>query len=252
MNKMFLKDNKGFSLIELIVTVLITALLMLGVLTFMTTSRNVYQGVNTSATLQEEAMTVERVLSEFIMEAKPGYASDGSLLVASYGYDKNVSAQVTVDTETETRTLDVFWINAKENKYDAEGVSGSSDDDSLYFFVFDHTDNKLRYCKIDSVEPNKYVGNGIDTASDDQARIKADGINKIKADCYGSNEKFSMIAEHLETMELKKTVAQADGTDLVILGIKYEYLGKSYTDTLTVVTRNQNVHTTPEPDPDEG
>ena len=62
-------NNKGLSLIELIVSVLITGILMTAVAMFISTSRNVYMTVNKSATLQEESLTVERVVSEYLMEA---------------------------------------------------------------------------------------------------------------------------------------------------------------------------------------
>lgn len=242
-------NNKGFSLVELIVVVLVTSILMFGVMTFMTTSRKAYEAVNTSARLQEEALTVERVLSEFIMEAKPGYDSAGSQLSEAFGYDANFTFTATIGTETKSRTTDVFWINAKENKYDPEGVSGTSSADALYLFVLDHGDQKLRYSKIETNEPQKYVGNGVDNAVDDQIRITGDGKTKIISDCYGTNAKFSLIAEHINKMELKKVVTQADGTDLLIIGLEYEYIGKTYTDTLTVVTRNKNAHVAA-PDPD--
>jgi len=249
MKKKFVMDNKGFSLVELIVVVLVTSILMLGVITFMTSSRKVYEAVNTSARLQEEALTVERVLSEFIMEAKPGYDSAGTQVVESYGYDMNFAFTATVGSETNSRMTDVLWINARENKYDPEGVSGASSTDALYLFVLDHNDQKLRYCKIETNEPQKYVERGVDNSTEDEIRITGDGKTKIISECYGTNAKFSLIAEHIQSMELKKVVGQPDGTDLLVIGVEYEYIGKTYTDTLTVVTRNKNAHIAA-PDPD--
>ncbi len=113
--KNIMNDNKGFSLVELIVTVLITAILMIAVVAFISSSRTMYQTVNTSATLQEEAITAERVFTEAFMEAK------------TYKYQANVSLATGSVT-------DVLWIKAKENA----PISGDTNtDDSVYFYVID-------------------------------------------------------------------------------------------------------------------
>lgn len=207
-------DNKGFSLVELIVTVLVTSLLMLGVLSFVSTSRSAYQVVVTSATLQEEAMTVERVLNEKIQEAK------------KHGFDDQVSLGG-------TKKVDVFWVITKDEE---------STGDSCYFFVFDKDDNKLRYCRADA------TGDYVDPASSDSVNTK--GSTLISNQCYGSRLKYSLIADHVASMVGLPTVERADGTDLVLLKFTYEYMGKDYTNTLTAVTRNMNRSTTPDPDPD--
>ncbi len=216
MNKTIMNDNKGFSLVELIVTVLVTSVLMLGVIAFVSSSRTAYQVVNTSATLQEEAITVERVFSEMIMEAK------------SYGFDEDVPL-------TSGKTVDVFWVTARDNE------NGSSD--SVYFFVFDDEDNNIRYCK--GTNPNDCV------VKADEDSVQTPGITLINNQCYGTKKKFSLISEHVTSMSMvKPSVQRADGTDLVVLNLTYEYMGKTNTSTITAVTRNKNrAATTPTPDP---
>ena len=219
MKKRMKMNNKGFSLVELIVTVLVTAILMLGVIAFIGSSRTAYQIVNTSATLQEESMTVERVLSEMIMEAK------------SYGFDEDVNLG--------TNTVDVFWVTAVNN----EAASG----DCVYFFVFDESDNKLRYCK--GTNPTECVMKA------DEDSVLTTGINLIKNQCYGTKQKFSLVAEHVTAFSMvKPSVERADGKDLVVLNISFEYMGKTNTNTITAVTRNKNraaVTVTPTGDPDD-
>ena len=206
MKNILLRNNKGFSLVELIVTVLVTSILMLGVIAFISSSRTAYQVVSTSATLQEESMTVERVFSEMIMEAK------------SYGFDEDVNLGG-------GKTVDVFWVTARENE------TGTSD--CVYFFVLDTDDNKIRYCK--GTNPTDCV------IKADEDSVQTAGITLINNQCYGSKQKFSLIAEHVTSMSMvKPSVERADGTDLVVLNISYEYIGKTNTDTITAVTRNKN------------
>lgn len=208
-----INDDKGFSLVELIVTVLVTAILMLGVVAFISSSRAAYQTVSTSAILQEETMTVERVLSEMIMEAK------------SYGFDENVDLGG-------GKTVKVFWVTAKNN----EAGTG----DCVYFFVLDTADNKLRYCK--GSHPTDCV------VKADTNSVLNPGINLINNQCYGTKQKFSLIAEHITDMSMvKPSIEKADGTDLVVLNLSFEYLGKTNNNTITAVTRNKNRVVTPTP-----
>ncbi len=201
-NNTMLKNNKGFSLVELIVVVLITGILMMAVGVFMSTSRAAFITVHISATLQEEAMTVERVLSEYMMEA------------FDYGLEEDVSITGT------SYKADVLWILAKEN----DGVSGAKD--PIYFFVRDREKNELRFCK------------GEDGMAGDSG-IASEGNTKIKDNCYGTKEKFSLVAEHIKSIAINKSKHQADGTDLVVLEIEYNYLDTDYTNVITIVTRNK-------------
>ena len=123
--KKLINDNKGFSLIELIVTVLITAILMIAVVAFISSSRTIYQTVNTSATMQEEAITAERVFTEVFMEAK------------AYKFETGVDLYSGVDT-------DVIWTQSRENN---PASGDASTIDSVYCFVIDKTNNEIRYYK---------------------------------------------------------------------------------------------------------
>ncbi|MCR5205806.1 MAG: prepilin-type N-terminal cleavage/methylation domain-containing protein [Lachnospiraceae bacterium] len=211
-----IKDNNaGFSLIELIVSVLITGILMMAVGLFMSTSRTAYQTVSTSAKLQEEAMTVERVMSEYIKEAQ------------KYGLDEGL-----VISGTE---VDVFWVKAKENE-------GTSIAPSVYFFVHDKTKKNIRYYKGEEADVEETTGT-----------VTTGGIAHLATGVFGASEKYSLVASNVESMEKKSFVQRADGTDLICLKLTYSYLDKTYSDTLTAVTRNKN--RTPssfEPEPDPG
>lgn len=199
-----MKDNRGLSLIELIVTVLITSILMLAVGLFVSTSRSAYQTVNISSTLQEESMTVERVISEALMEARNYDFLDGT---GPYGSS-------------------VLWIRALDN-------DSSSDDMCVSFFVFDKNDKQLRFCKGDETMLDK-------NETTDQYEISLLGLAKIQNDCFGSNKKYHLVADHIESFVLKSKVERADGTgDLVSIECSFEYLSNSFTSNIAAVTRNK-------------
>ena len=200
-NKKLKNDNQGFSLVELIVVVLITGILMLAVTMFLSTSRSAYQTVNISATIQEESMTVDRVLQEYIMEAK----SHGNLTADDLG----------------ASGATIFWVTAPDNT----GNTG----DCVYFFVLDLATEVLKYCKGKT--------NWIQT----DGSLSAAGRQAVNLLCYGDNEKYSMVAEHVKSITVKKTKTnKSDGTDLICLALNYEYAGKEFVNTLTVTTRNKN------------
>ena len=218
MNNKIINDNKGFSLVELIVTVLITAILMLAVVAFISSSRTMYQTVNRSATLQEEAITAERVFTEAFMEAKE--------------YKREIGVDLSAGVDT-----DVIWIRARENE------DPTSTDDSIYCFVIDKTANQIRYYK-DSDVTDMIVGGSLSN----------DGKDKLKTACFGNNAKYCVISKNVKSVDLK-SISRSDGKDLVCMEIIFEYSSKEYTENITVVTRNLThtpaVTTSPSPEPSE-
>ena len=71
--------DAGFSLIEMVVTVLITSILMLAVGLFMSSSNSIYQTVGTSSKLQEESLSASNFLNEILIESvNIAYSPDSS------------------------------------------------------------------------------------------------------------------------------------------------------------------------------
>lgn len=215
-----IQDNRGFSLVELIVVVLITGILMLAIMTFLSSSRSMYQTVSTSATLQEEALTTERVISEYLMEA------------SDYNFSNtNVSVGTTV--------TDIFWIKAKENEATS---SDPSKQYSIYYFVLDKASGKLKYYK------DKYNENHLIDASGNVINT-----NKLKDECFGTKEKYSVVANYVKSISVS-TISRADRKNLICMTITYNYAGKDFVSNITAVTRNEkdpDAVTTPSDTPDE-
>ncbi len=211
-------NNKGFSLIELIVTVLITAVLMIGVIAFISTSRSAYQTVNVSSTLQEETITVKRILSEYITEAK------------RYGFQKNVN-----DIDGSSGDVTVLWVVARDTESD-------TNPDCSYFFALDTADKKLRYCT-----------GAASLCPENQTVLTDDAKEQISNECFDDDvkKKYSVIGEHVESMEKGGVAQRYDGTDLIAIKLVYRYpdgSGPKYIDEITVVTRNR-LRATPTPTP---
>ncbi len=208
--KSLIYNNEGFSLVELIVVVLITGVLMLAVVAFISTSRSAYQKVNTSATMQEEAISVERILSEYIMEA------------VDCGYEANLPLS--------DRNVDVFWVKTKESDTTATGYN-SLKPYSIYCFVLDKTKERIMYTR--DVSENKGVIDGI-------GKISPVGVSQIETDCTGENAKYHLIGNHITNLKPTR-YSRGDGTELICLNLTYSYMGTEYTSTVTASTRNKAV-----------
>lgn len=212
-NNTLSNNNMGFSLVELIVSVLITGILMMAVAMFMSTSRSAYMAVNKSAVLQEESMVVERVLSEYLMETTYYNLQE----------DKIIDIYNSSDVKTGSVSVDVLTIKARENEDDTSAYF-------LYCFVLDKSENILRYGKI-SASTGNYDSDGLTN----------DGLKALGEVCYGpdkSLEKYSLIAEYITGWTCSSLEADSGNTDFIALEISYQYLDNDYTDRITIATRN--------------
>lgn len=67
--KNYMASNGGYSLVELIVTVLISGVVMLAVMGFLTSGLNHFRNVNSESLLQMESQMTELFVTELIQEA---------------------------------------------------------------------------------------------------------------------------------------------------------------------------------------
>ncbi len=112
------KNNKGFTMIELIVSIAIFGVLSLGIVNFMTTGVGLFSTVNTGLSLQYESQTAMAQLQEYIIDC-------------NYSIDWND------DTDT------LVIVNAFENSANTDDT-----DYTTHTFKFDNTDKTLYYSKL--------------------------------------------------------------------------------------------------------
>ncbi len=113
-------DNSGFSLVELIVSILIMSVIAGIVVALITSSQITYNEVKTEAVVQGEAETVRSFINEIAIEAK----KCGKAPVGASG-DKCI------------------WFYAPDNTSVTRGVY------SYYFILHEKADQVLRYAKYD-------------------------------------------------------------------------------------------------------
>lgn len=201
--KNFKEDNRGLSLVELIVTVLITGILMTAVGFFISFSRVTYQDVATSAKLQEEALTVDKVISEALMESEswgiiPSYevtATKGSLI------GTNVDCQI-------------LWVVARNN-------TDNSQDRKCYYFILEKPTGILRYCVDDASTINSTTNTILDETN--------------VTDAVG--DKYKLVANNLTSITLLSDPV-AGGSKTVFLKCSFEFLGETFTSNISAQSRN--------------
>ena len=222
MNTELKSNDQGFSLVELIVAVLITGIMFLAVSSFLGVSRTTYARVSKSTSLQEESLTLERVLSETLKEA------------VKIGTVRNASAKLGKD-------CDILWVSTVLNDNTVTKNADGSDIQTgkyvTYFFVLDKEAKEVRYCYNQDV-------------IDDTGAITDAGYTVIKNKCLGTDKKYWFVAKHVKSMfypladdgtgDAIKKIARDDGTYLICLDLEYSYSGTDtdQSNTLTVVTRN--------------
>ncbi len=199
-------DNKGLSLVELIVVVLITGILMTAVGFFISFSRVTYQDVATSARLQEEALTVDKLLSEMFMESE--------------AWDiKSVSVNATKGSLAgQSVACDVLWIIARDNE-------SNTLEKKCYYFILEKPTGILRYCTTaaDKVTPSS------NTLSDD-------ALTAIKA---AVGDQYKMVAQNVVSFtRLSENVT--GGTKTAFLNFKFNFLGEDFTSNISAQSRNIN------------
>ncbi len=153
------QDNSGFSLIELIVSILIMSVITGMVVILISSSRNTYSIVKSEAELQGEAEVVKRFISNLAVEASECYA----------GKHNN----------------DPFiYIVAPSNE-----ESGKVTEHLVYFIYLQKDKNVLNYYNIKKTDFDNYLsidGNTVD-------KLIADSISNghLRDDRYG------LLAEHV-------------------------------------------------------
>ena len=200
-------DNKGFTLIEMLISVLITGLMMLGVSAFMSSSRMSYSKVNTSVSLQEEAGTTVKFLNEIVIESQ-----EWGLL-----QDINYTAG------TQTSLIDVIWFRALDN----ESASASNRDECIYFIIWEKATQCIRY---------KRVPVGDATGEFDKTAYLAepeDYVVGLISDAFFDD--YSLVSRYAESVSVTR---DANNLKRYSISITFKFNGEEYVANVNSVSRN--------------
>lgn len=219
--------DKGYSLVELIVAILITSVLTGMIVVLISTSRTTYSVVNTEAVIQTEAETVRGFIGEIAIEA------------SQYGVSSLSGAESISGADT------CIWFLSPDNESAASG--GSSVNKYCYYFILHEAGNDvLRYGKydcdttIDSDDIRIKTGSvsggttQVIPKNDPEQLYKLlenDSVTKIKDD------KYSLLAEHITKIECTEPTKYKG---LITFGLTLEYNGETQNKSFVFAGRNRN------------
>ncbi len=205
-------DNDGFSLIEMIVSILITGIIMLGVGVFISTSRYTYTAVGISTKLQEESTAASNYISELLREAQDYGAQD-----------------VTVGA----KTYKLLWIKTPpvEDADEADAViAGGS---VINFIVFDNSDpdgeGKLYYSRATVGVSSGYHINTSGAVHVIDNFTESDKTNYLSADPY------RLLAECVKDISISSNYSSS----LITVSVDYLYFNQDYKSNIVVKSRNK-------------
>ena len=220
-------NNKGFSLIEMVVAVMITAIMMIGVATFMSASLTSYRTISVNSTLQEESQTANNFLGEILLEAVNIAYSD-------------------------TGASDTYWlIKSMSNDEGSTKYAASAVNYDYYFFILSNNEGEdtssLRYVKVDPADEtlignlscsnsNKINETGFKGTTNGSTNLYDKYIkNQITTESSSVEYKYNVVAKCVSDISIGKRT----GNNLFDVKIVYEYINKSYTSQFSVNSRNK-------------
>lgn len=102
----FMKNNKGLTLVELIVTIAILSLVGIGVGTIINQSLRQYRMSNTEVSLQQEAQLAGNQLTNLVLDANDGVSAEsGKLNIYEYDLDTKGRSKIVIAFDTTNGTL---------------------------------------------------------------------------------------------------------------------------------------------------
>lgn len=239
MNLRYKRDDRGFSLIELIVSILIMSMISAMVIMLISSSRATYSEVNTDAVLQGEADTVRKFISELALEAR------------SWG-------QKTVNLSG-GGTYKLIWIKALDN--DTEGLERGS-----YTYTYqeeeggamvDKTGSRYYYYYVFLLRPDGALAYGkykYDTLVQGGALfgdVDNDGIGDgfsfpavvgdTGGDYYNNDiltSPYAIIAEHVTDISCKNAVDN-NNKELISIDLSLDYNDHTYATKMNFAGRNK-------------
>ena len=197
------KDNRGLSLVELIVTVLLMAGISGMIVMFISTSRANYEIISTESTLQTEAQAATGFIYDILIEAEE---------VNYYGGDSAVAASAVGGSDTDG---DVKVLAAKTG-------------DKVNVVLYEIDNDKLRYGILDTTEVE-----GVSSSAITALKARADAGAPLIGD------KYSLLAEHVTALDYAKIqLPSGAAISYSNVNLEFEYAGRQYKTSIDVNSRN--------------
>ncbi len=173
-------NNRGFTLIELIITVAIIAIFSGVILTFIGTGSNTYRSTSNSAKVQMEAQETADSLEDLIIDAN--YSID---------YQSASGGAITNDIDGDSGTGDKVLIicNKSNSGDDSSGNTGSGDSDSdgyrYDFLYWSSSEQKIYYSqnttgRVSSGTSGSVLAEGITDFQADVSKAASDKIVRFQ------------------------------------------------------------------------
>lgn len=198
------KSNGGYSLVELIVTVLIMSMVVGIIGIIIATSRNNYEVITTDSTLQTEAQVASNHVHELMLGSVDSGAFDGVDVT-------ELQTLAPGETPLLTGTADILWIK------DLRGY---------HFVVREDATQILRCCEVLDAAGVQELDEGADP-------LRTKVINAVKA-AGVVGDPYSMLAEYVKEI----TYTREASSRLAKITMKLEYNSKEYSTTISVAGRN--------------
>lgn len=226
MENRHLIDDNGFSLVEMIVSILVTAIIMFGVGVFISTTRGTYQMVSTSAKLQEESISMQNLVSELVMEATNYGTKQYNNLVCVNGLGESFEGDVYVQC-----------IEAKDNEQSSKIAPKC-----YYLFIFSKKKGEetgtIHYSKIaDTDDCSKVAISAAHTLSFTDSTVENKYIEKAIANRY------TLVADCVKDMRFTCSTAQTNGY-LIHMESTYSFMDTDFVSDINLLTRNKLGSTT--------
>ena len=211
-------DERGFSLIELIVAILIMSVVSAMVVVLISTSRNTYSLVKTDAVLQEQSEMVRKAISEIAVEA------------SMWGED----------TYNDGHDLYDFIYFYSPNNAEL-GLSNPADSDRYYYLFMLRPDGKLACGKF---YPTSLMNS--------EKKVLQAGYSIPTSDENGYsifNSEYNVIAENVSSIRCStESFGSGDAKKLITVDLNFEYNGHTYKSSMNFAGRNR-LQATPTPVP---
>ena len=207
---MIRKNQKGFTLVELIIAVAILAIVTLAVCGFIVVGSRSYTSANTDIMLQQEAQLALNQISDVIIDTTD-----------SISYNVGVQGEklqpVLKDSEYAGEATDksLVVVNRKDNT--------SNNDNASYWFYWNKDDEKIFFGEIDGIDA---------TTTDDEIQNRFDSeLDSLDPDSA------AVLAEHVTNLSID--ISQFEENRVVMISMTLENGNRTYSTSNNVTVRNR-------------